>query len=257
MRKINLILGLLGLLAVPLGAAVLDLTTAGSSGVINGATFVQIPGAVAGTGNIESFVRIQNNGIEEGFNATVRPVMTNVGTDPNFTRDIRLSQVPIVNGSYEFLLDINQTLPGALLDLNALRIFTRDAVTGPLTAAAQLTDLTGALGIAQRYSLDDLVGGINNTVNLNYALNHGSGKGDLAVYIPVSMFAGDLGTDFVYLYSRFGETFAGNDGFEEWNVRVVTPQETVSEGGYTVILLGLGLMALGLVKRIPRFALIR
>jgi hypothetical protein len=236
-------------------AVVLDLTTAGSSGTINGALFQQIPGATAGTGLINSFVRVQANGTEEGFNATVRPVMTNVGTDPNFTRDIRLSEVPIVAGRYEFLLDINQTLPGALLNLDALRIFTRGtAEGGALTAASQLTDLTNALNIHQRYSLDDLIGGVNNTVTLNYALNSGSGAGDLAVYVPVSAFAGSSPSDFVYLYSRFGEggINPGNDGFEEWSVRVVQTAG-VDDAGSSLVLLGLGLVAIGLTKRLDWF----
>jgi len=228
-----------------------DLTTAGSSAVVNGATFQQIPGAVAGTGNIVSFVRVQGNGIEEGFNATVRPVMTNVGTDPNFTRDIRLSDVPVVNGAYEFLLDINQTLPGSLLSLDALRIFTRSVLGGgALATAASLTDLTDALNIQQRYSLDTLLGNppVNNSITLNYALNHGSGKGDLAVYVPTAFFAGSLPTDFVYLYSRFGENFVGNDGFEEWNVRVVETAG-VGDGGSTVAMLGAVLFGIGLISR--------
>jgi hypothetical protein len=241
--------GLLALfLALPAQALVLDLTTAGASGTINGATFTQIPGFTAGTGLIDSFVRVQQNGGEDGFNASVRPVMTNVNTDPNFTRDIRLSALPIVNGAYQVLLDINQTAAEPFLSLDALRVFTRPSLLGALTTAAQLTDLTQAIGIQQRYTLD-IIGGADNTVKLDYSLNPGSGRGDMILSLPTSLFSGSSPTDFVYIYSRFGDTFAANDGFEEWSVREATPVATPDQGS-TLILLGLGLATCAFFRRL-------
>ena len=49
---------------------------------------------------------------------------------------------------------------------------------------------------------------------LDYALNGGSGQGDMPAYVPESLFEG-LG-DYIYLYSRFGENSPADDGFEEW-----------------------------------------
>src|SRR5262249_36043042 len=48
--------------------------------------------------------------------------------------------------------------------------------------------------------------------------NHGSGQADLRVLIPNSAFAGAQSTDYVYLFSRFGDTAAMTGGFEEWYV---------------------------------------
>jgi hypothetical protein len=55
--------------------------------------------------------------------------------------------------------------------------------------------------------------GGDNWVLLDYRLNSGSGSGDMLMYVPDALFAGAA---YVYLYSRFGEHFAGDAGFQEW-----------------------------------------
>ncbi len=168
--------------------------------------------------------------------------MADVNTSPQFTRDLQLSQVPIVNGSYEFLLDINQTNANPLLSLDELQLYTRATA---LTTANTLVALTGSSTL--RYDLDVPA---DNEVLLNYSLNSGSGSGDLFVYIPTSFFAGSTPNDYVYLYSQFGGKggdYAENDGFEEWAVR--TPGATVPDGGSTVLLLGAALSAMAFLRR--------
>lgn len=41
-------------------------------------------------------------------------------------------------------------------------------------------------------------------------------------YLPTGVLAGTSSSDFVYLYSHFGNTHSSNDGFEEWSL-VVNP----------------------------------
>jgi len=41
-------------------------------------------------------------------------------------------------------------------------------------------------------------------------------------YLPTRAFASTSSSDFVYLYSHFGNTHPSNDGFEEWSL-VVAP----------------------------------
>src|SRR4029077_18801416 len=64
----------------------------------------------AGSGNIDSFVRVQASGTEQGYNTSFRPLQFNETTSATFTHDLALSAVPVVliNGvTYrEFLLDI-------------------------------------------------------------------------------------------------------------------------------------------------------
>ena len=93
---------------------------------------------------------------------------------------------------------------------------------------------------------------IDVTVEMNYRLGHGSGSGDLNVYIPVANFQG-YGSQFqyVYLYSSFGNPNQSDAGFEEWwaqkgTATPVVPQETVpAPPGVLLGLIGLGGCLLG------------
>jgi hypothetical protein len=248
-------IGVASLTMIPAGAVEYSLLTANSSQLINGAYFTNADPQSTGTGVISSFVRLQNSPTQEGYNASARPVMPDVNTSPTFTRDIQLSEVPVVvnpagapaGSYYEFLLDINQIAnpTTSYISLNKLQIYT---AANALTTANTLTALTSNATL--RYDMD---AGTDNRVQLNYDLNPGSGAGDLFVYVPVGAFGGAGPTSYVYLYSHFGTEAGGtsypaNDGFEEWAVRVGTPT-TVPDGGATAILLGCAMLALPLVRR--------
>src|SRR5258708_4456819 len=77
-------------------ASVVDLTTSGNFGTINGARFETADFRPAGTGYINSFVRIQRDGTEQGYNTSGRPVVFDEKTDGNYTRNIRYGDVPTV-----------------------------------------------------------------------------------------------------------------------------------------------------------------
>src|SRR5882724_1653777 len=104
-----------------------DLTTSGSSGTINGAVFEQSAVRPAGTGDINSFLRLQANSTEQGYNTSGRPAPFDDLTDPNFTRNVQVSNLVTrtidATGTqyYEFLLDINESNAGsnALLSLDS------------------------------------------------------------------------------------------------------------------------------------------
>jgi hypothetical protein len=218
-----------------------NLLTAGSQGTVNGAIFQTSDIQPAGTGVIQSFLRMQNNGTEQGYNTSNRPVQFNELTDPNFTRDVRISDLPIINFNainyYSILLDSNEPQGGTneLVSLDQLKIFTGPKV---LTNPANPANL-GTL----RYDLD---AGADSVVRIN-STNPGSGVADARILIPVSFFNGTSPTDFFYLFARFGDTDATGDGFEEF---------ALQGGGSTIIPLpstvGLaagGLIALGARRR--------
>ena len=195
----------------------LDLTS-GGDGFINGAYFITVDQQSTGTGVIDSFVRLQASGTEEGYNADARPVMPDVNTSNQFTRDIQIMDIPVVNNPgnaignfYEFLLDVNQTNANPIISLDQVRVFTRGGAIGD---ASTLASLTGSS--TERYSLDAVA---DNGISLDFSLNSGSGSGDMIMYLPTSAFAGAGASDFLYLYSSFGADHATNDGFEEWAVR--------------------------------------
>jgi Carboxypeptidase regulatory-like domain len=199
-------------------ATVLDLTTRGAEGMINGALFCQDDTQPTGSGVIHSFLRVQgaaaHSQIQQGYNTDARPLQFDENKSPTFTHSLHLSDLPraYVNGTFYrvFLLDINQKSSQPYLSLDGLRLYVADA---PNLTGYNVTDKTLA-GRAAVWDMDPA--GDGNWVKLDYRLNHGSGSGDMLLYVPEVVFAG-AGTDpYVYMYSQFGQYFAGNAGFQEW-----------------------------------------
>jgi hypothetical protein len=213
-------------------AGIIDLTTTGSTGTINGATYTQVDAQPTGSGTLSSFVRIRDNQpIVQGYNTTVSGTYQNDGTN-TFNHEITVGQVGLIdtNGALpggevmRFLLDINQTSANPLLSLDEVQIFlssTPNQSIEPALANGQLLPLANSTLV---YQMD---AGGDNTVELNYALNGGSGSGDMTLDITLDMLnaafaAAGLITDaqkngaYIYLYSRFGDPNGNNDGYEEW-----------------------------------------
>ncbi len=203
-------------------AIVVDLTTAGSRGTINGAIFQQFSPQPTGTGVLNTFLRIQGDTAEEGYNTDFGISQFVQTTDP--TRSLLLSEVPQVtlNGVLyrEFLLDINESSNSPLLSLNDVQLFT-----GSQPDLATYANLGTPI-----YKMD---AGANNSVKLNYALNSGSGSGDMVMYVPDGIFDATKGP-YVYLYSRLGQPIPGDQsdvssdaGFEEWSAGKKGPRGTI------------------------------
>jgi hypothetical protein len=140
---------------------------------------------------------------------------------------------------YKFLLDINQTTPGHLLNLDAIKFYVRGSAFNSLSSFANYFNLTtdshGALvpnGALPTPTFDALGA---NTVLLDYSLNHGSGSGDMFMYVPVS----DIGSSgFLYMYNANGIPNASNDGFEEW-AGALGNNVPVPDASTTLMLLGM------------------
>ncbi|MBI3823797.1 MAG: hypothetical protein HY289_14095 [Planctomycetes bacterium] len=215
---------------VPSGAPTVNLTAANTIGMVNGAIFRQADPQPTGTGVIDSFVRIQTaNGkatVEQGFNTDARPLQFDEKNSPQFTRSLRLGSVPTVtigNVAYrEFLLDVNEKASAPLVSLDQLRIH--------LGSTGDLTSLPGA-------PIYDFDAGSDHWVELNARLTHGSGSGDMFLYVPSRAFGNDP-SKYVYLYSRFGDNVAAGSGFEEWAVgahgAALTTDNTASISGATI-----------------------
>jgi len=228
--------------AVSAHAVVLGLNTPGSWGIINEAIFQQYSEGPGGSGNIDSFIRIQGFGAQHGYNSDYRPVEFDEDTSPTFNHSLLLRDIPIVTngGLYrEFLLDINQNGQN-ILSLDSLRIALH--TSGNLSGYATIFSSP----------LYDLDAGSDNWIELDYSLNAGSGSGDMLAYIPDSLFTGaanyvEGGDNYIYLYSSFGENSIADDGFEEWAYGVDGP---IIPEPATVLLLGFG--GLRLLKKPER-----
>jgi hypothetical protein len=203
-------------------APTVDLSTHAAIGEINGALFQQADAQPTGSGVIHSFVRLQAQGAkqtaQQGYNTDARPVQFDENTSPTFTRALRLGDVPTIDiggVTYrEFLLDINQKASQPFLSLDEVRVFVGSVgnLNNYNSDSHQLNNLNAV------YDMD--AGGVDNWVKLNARLNQGSGKGDMRMYVPDSVFAGANDNSYLYLYSRFGLNFTANAGFEEWAVNV-------------------------------------
>jgi hypothetical protein len=176
-----------------------------------------------GTGYIRPFVRMQLNGsgtTEQGYNTDFRPVQFDEKQDAQYTHSLLLADLQIVtlggNGSYyKFLLDANQTGSSPRISLADLQVYQG---SDPDLTGFDPTTHTFSSGTSTLvYRLDTTV---DNQIELavqgnnGFDANHGSGSGDLYVYIPTSLFK--YSGDYVYLYSKFDQPNEPNDGFEEW-----------------------------------------
>ncbi len=200
---------------------------------INGAIFVAPSGIydATGTGVFNPFVRIQEKGNEEGYNTSDRAVQFDENTDPNFTRDLLFSSVPVVTlggVSYlEFVLDINESASanGRFLSLDRLQLFVgADQATNTVAGSYDGINKLGSLT-----ALWDLDGLVDSAILLDYGVvGSGSGRADMVALIPLSVIPASLqnASSSLYLYSQFGVTAnpygpggidaTSDAGFEEW-----------------------------------------
>ena len=192
-----------------------------TSGTVTAATgqltfFERYNAPPTGTGVFKPFVRIQGNGIEKGYNTDGSPEFdTKNGI---WTHSVMLSDIPVINGTIGFLLDIDQSQGGdnRYLSLDVMKIYLADS--------GNLDSYALSLGTLI-YDLGDNWVKMDNTV-----FNPGSGTGDVRVTIPVNP---DWSSDkYLYLYSEFGQRYSSNSGFEEWAIAIPEPA--------TFCLLGLG-----------------
>jgi len=205
-------------LAGTAGATVVNLMTLNSSGTLNGGIFVQGGIQPAGTGVFGTFLKYQPGGNQaavQGYNTDARPLQYDEQNAAPHTHSLVLSDVPLYNCDSSFIpgceagsqyrgfkLDINAKASDPLLSLDRMVIYDRTAgnlLGGNATEGTPLGGTSLFTGVGDTLVYDS---GASNRVDLNYLLeSSGSGKSDMFLYVPDSLFTGG---SFVYLYSEFG-----------------------------------------------------
>jgi hypothetical protein len=241
-----------GLAVTPVAGAtiILDLTTAGASGTINGAIYEQIDPQSTGTGVIDSFVQIQVGGNvteSHAYNTTENNTL-DVGPSDQHNRSIFVADVAVVDiGGTDyrrFLLDVNESSGQGeeFISLDEVQIFIGGTANSDEEGfTAGVLDHDGTLV----YRMD---AGMDNWVGLDYSLNSGSGSGDMFLYVLDSLFDPFDDTDVVTLYSAFGQqgevedndfvpdgNYGTSDGFEEWS----SPPDIPEPATLSLLIIGL------------------
>lgn len=200
-----------------------DVTAAGSSGSINGALFFNADQQPAGTGFIDSFLRVQNNGFEDGYN-TDGGFPLDDKTPHNYQHSLLLSDLATftLNGTayYKFMLDSNQSGNSAhTFTLDRFQIYSSNDPN--ITSDTFTTDGAGL----RTLPLGNLAYTMNNNDGTGaYVLTtaNGSGKYDMYTYVPVSDF--NQLDKYVTLYMAGGDNLRSNGGFEEWTAATILPR---------------------------------
>lgn len=240
------LLGAAVLGSAPLTAmASVDLTAScGLSGTVGDAIFSNPCNEnTVGTGVINPFLTIQQNGSEGGFNTDFLKLQDVVAPSPfdsndakrggadgkgGFTSSLLLGSIGTVDvggtAYRKFVLDINESN-------NADRFLSLDRLMVSVGGTGNSGDLQDVIP-ATLPLIYDL--GTGNSILMDYNLNSGSGKGDdLTILILSSLFGTD-DTQFVNLFAEFGLTgqvgtgqdardYGSSDGFEEFYALNATP----------------------------------
>jgi len=239
--------------------AIYDLRIEGSSAVINGATYLTDTTQPLGTGH-NQFLGVQGPTSQpqtEGYNTDPNSNME-FDTQPGTNTDpLALSSLQLLaDGTYGFLLDIDQTGADSFLSLDRLEIY--------LGNAPDLTGFASSGSTANTATYGSQTTGFDTNSVLIYNLDAapdgpaavlldfdngitgpgGSGIGDMLLRVDADLFA-PYAEDFpwVYLYSRFGDTAecqpgvadgtcVQNGGPERWHA-ITGENETGTTGGST------------------------
>jgi hypothetical protein len=203
----------LGLTGATAPAALLDLGSSGS-GFLGGAYFSTTNVQPTGTGVFNPFLSIQNSPSEQGYNSSIGNFDTK--REPVWNHEIRLSDLQVTTigniGYYGFVVDINEPNGGgkSTISLDGLRIWTSSTLQSSTS-----TDASGRFNGSLGNLVFDLGG---NTLRYDDQ-QHGSGSGDVNIFIPVSLFANAGPNDYVYMYQFWGNADFSQGGFEETAIR--------------------------------------
>jgi len=236
----------------------LDLTSI-DHGTINGAIYSTIDTEPTGTGSYDTFLSIQANGVEQGYNGKGGKGKGYLDSknEPKGNYDLHVGDLAAVTidgkAYYAFELNANEKGKGkdALLSIDNIRIYTSTTDTAGIVGNnVGALDSLGTLRYAQNPLLTSTAGfNTANSVTIDASKKDGKkdpkkdgDSSDLIVYIPVSNFAGAGAGDNVYFYNLNGVNNPSDAESEDWSAWTTS----VPDGGNSLLLLGSALTVLGI-----------
>lgn len=215
-----------------------------------------LPGT-AGTGNFDTFLKLNGSPMEQGYNTSARGVMDNV--NGQWTHNLTVGDMSIVQdltGRYLISVGMDLNEPNSAgaryQSLDSFQIYVSPIGSQNTTDPTQLGTLI--------YNMDAVT---DNALLLDVNRNSsgGSGRSDLNIYLDLSLFAGAKQSDFIYFYVKMGGvgmgeapqypnlSFQNDGGFDElrrdYSLRTVASIPEPS----TALLTVLGALALFRRKR--------
>lgn len=201
---------------VPSGSRMLNLASQGASGAIAGALFQQGDPYSGDAGKLNPFLRLQNKWCqqtEQGYNTDSHNLQFN--EVDRFTSALKLGDVRrvVVDGvAYrEFVLDVNESRCRWPISLDQLRLYVGER--GDLRGYNGRTQLLSGL-----HAVYDMDAQGDRWVKLDSRLAR-PGQADMVFLVPESVFGSAGSEAYVYLFSKFGEHFGADGGFEQWSTR--------------------------------------
>ncbi len=158
-----------------------------------------LPGT-AGTGNFDTFLRLNGNPVEQGYNTSASGVMDN--QSGKWTHDLQVGDLSLVQdltGRYLVSLGMDLNEPNGAesryQSLDAFQVYVSPFGSQSVTDPTKLGMLI--------YNMDAVQ---DNALLLDVSRNSagGSGRSDLNIYLDLSLFAGVKQSDYVYFYVKMG-----------------------------------------------------
>lgn len=158
-----------------------------------------LPGT-AGSGNFDTFLKINASPVEHGYNTSAKDVLDN--SNGPWTHDLQVGDLSLVqdlSGKYLVSLGIDLNEPNAAgakyQSLDAFQVYVSPFGSKSVTDPSMLGTLI--------YNMDAIS---DNAILLDVSRNSsgGSGRSDLNIYLDLSLFGGVKHSDYVYFYMKMG-----------------------------------------------------